>query len=632
MCRRASIFTLILSILASEVVSAQRPLGTDVSDYQTNVNWTAVKNAGEVFAWAKATEGTYFTNSYFAAQETGAKASGIYIGAYHYARPSIDTNITGALSADTEAASFWSVASNYVKDGGAYLVPMLDWEDTHATNGYDGFQGFTAARMSAWINQWCNDVSNDAAVMGVVAVQPVVYTGTWYSNPANGYPGLNTTVTNWPDWIADYSGLGAQTDSPASTYPWPGWNLWQYWDTNASGGDADVFNGSLADFAQNFIVGGTNAPIITNPTNLTVSPGGSTTFSATATGQPPLYFQWLFDGTSIPGATSSNYTITNAQVANAGNYVVVVSNSYAAVPATAAFLSVLSPLTNAPASVLDPAGMVNWWTADGNPNDIYGTNNAVPYNGLSYTNGEVGQAFRFDGLTSYLGVNGATNISPSWTVCLWVNRQNAPGTSATLMGNAIYALKLEQYGNTARQVGLSQLGAGDYFFIPAYTAPAGVWTHLAFVGTSTGVMLYTNGVFEGETNVSNFPLPRNDLGADTFSGAPTDFMLGSLDEIQVFSQALSSGQINAIYQAGSAGLVRAPEFTEVVSTNFGQVELSLRGQTGKPFALYSSTNLLSWTLLRTLSNPAGVTNYTDLSASDPYKFYRVLQLRAIPSL
>src|SRR5436190_22653059 len=123
---------------------AQRPLGTDVSGYQPSINWTTVKNGGVTFAWAKATEGASYINPYFTAQEAGAKGVGIYIGAYHFARPSNHPNITGANSADTEAAFFWSVAGNYVKNGGAYLVPMLDWEDIHATNGYNGFYGFSA--------------------------------------------------------------------------------------------------------------------------------------------------------------------------------------------------------------------------------------------------------------------------------------------------------------------------------------------------------------------------------------------------------------------------------------------------------------------------------------------------------
>ena len=42
--------------------------------------------------------------------------------------------------------------------------------------------------------------------------------------------------------------------------------------------------------------------------------------------------------------------------------------------------AVLAPLTNAFGSILAPANMVNWWTADGNANDIFGTNNATPCN------------------------------------------------------------------------------------------------------------------------------------------------------------------------------------------------------------------------------------------------------------
>src|SRR5947209_15501599 len=116
---------LVLAGLSAFHVSAlaQRPLGTDISGYQPSINWTTVKNAGVTFAWAKATEGTGYTNPYFTAQESGAKGVGIYIGAYHFARPSSHPNITGASSADSEAAYFWGVAGNYIKNTGAYCVP-----------------------------------------------------------------------------------------------------------------------------------------------------------------------------------------------------------------------------------------------------------------------------------------------------------------------------------------------------------------------------------------------------------------------------------------------------------------------------------------------------------------------------
>ena len=367
---RVVIFIVLVLGLAPGRALAQRALGTDVSAYQPSINWTTVKNAGVAFAWAKATEGTGWSSSYFAGQEANAVAVGIYIGAYHFARPSANPNLTGAKSADSEAWQFWRYASNYVKYGGSYCVPMLDWEDTGATIA----TGFTnATTMSAWVIQWCNTVSNYARAQGVSGLKPVIYTGAWYSKPSGTYCGLTTAVTSYPAWISYYPsgnstvGYGTPyplTDPmPTSTrcYPWTACNIWQYGDTNWSGGDADVSNGTLSQFVQMFVIGGTNAPIITtNPTNVTVAQGGSTTFVVRASGQAPLTYSWLFNGAVIPSATSSNYTIASVQSTNAGGYTAVVSNSYAKVPTTTAFLSVLTPspptITAQPVDVTAIAG------------------------------------------------------------------------------------------------------------------------------------------------------------------------------------------------------------------------------------------------------------------------------------
>jgi hypothetical protein len=51
------------------------------------------------------------------------------------------------------------------------------------------------------------------------------------------------------------------------------------------------------------------------------------TFTFTPTGTPLFVYQWRFNGTNISGATNQTLTITNAQLANAGNYSVVINNS-----------------------------------------------------------------------------------------------------------------------------------------------------------------------------------------------------------------------------------------------------------------------------------------------------------------
>lgn len=95
----------------------------------------------------------------------------------------------------------------------------------------------------------------------------------------------------------------------------------------------------------NSTVSTNGAPDITQqPASLTVTPGSTATFSVTATGTAPLFYQWLFDsaGTyvNIPGATNASFTITNAQTGNEGYYAVTVTNSVGATASDAAFLTV----------------------------------------------------------------------------------------------------------------------------------------------------------------------------------------------------------------------------------------------------------------------------------------------------
>jgi GH25 family lysozyme M1 (1,4-beta-N-acetylmuramidase) len=604
------ILVLGVSFLASAPARAQRPLGIDVYAGSGTITWSSVKNASFTFAWTKATEGTYYKDANFTNNEVNGKAAGVYMGAYDFCRPDLYSPVT-------EANYFWNYAGNYIKNDGKTLMPMLDVET---------FNGYTnASSYSDWVNQWCHSIQTNAAAHGVT-VTPVIYISACNASY------LNTSVSQWIPWIADYNGENAQTGTPWSTCTsyerWGSgvWKVWQFTSSaiisgvpgNSSGHcDEDVFNGSSADVFSTLVVG----PIaVTNPpADVTVALGGTAAFNVGASGSGTLRYQWSLNQTNIPGATNETYVISDVQPTNVGGYSVTISNNVGGIVSGPAYLTILS---NAPGSVLAPANMVNWWPAENTPVDIFGTNDATPYNGLYYTNGEIGAAFHFNG-SSYLLVNNATELAPSWTVCLWVNRQNAAGTSASLMGDGTYAIKLEQYNGT-REVGITQSGVADYIFSPAYTVPVNTWTHLAFVGTSTTVTLYVNGVLKGTVSASNFQLPCACIGGDLIgNGSLTDPMQGSLDEIQVYHRALSGSEIAAIYNVGSAGLVRLPEFIGV-NTGNGQIQLELMGQTGKTFTLYDSTDLLNWTLLGAVSNPTGAIQYQD-STGGPQKFYRVSQ-------
>jgi hypothetical protein len=72
----------------------------------------------------------------------------------------------------------------------------------------------------------------------------------------------------------------------------------------------------------------------------TVEEGETVTFQVTATGTPPLFYQWRKNGVNIPGATNDTLTITNVQVADGGSYSVVVANVVAAITSDAFLLIV----------------------------------------------------------------------------------------------------------------------------------------------------------------------------------------------------------------------------------------------------------------------------------------------------
>ncbi len=88
--------------------------------------------------------------------------------------------------------------------------------------------------------------------------------------------------------------------------------------------------------------------ITAQPQSQVVQVGGTVTFAATVSGSTPINYQWLKDSTPIAGATNATYTLTNAVVASAGSFSVVVSNSVSTETSNPARLSVAPRITTPP--------------------------------------------------------------------------------------------------------------------------------------------------------------------------------------------------------------------------------------------------------------------------------------------
>jgi hypothetical protein len=213
------------------------------------------------------------------------------------------------------------------------------------------------------------------------------------------------------------------------------------------------------------------APEFTQPTNQTVGVGATATFSVTVTnGTLPLSYQWEFNGSPltngvqngahISGATNATLTITNVQPADAGIYLVIVSNVVRSVTSSNAVLTVVTApqITNQPTSQSNWVGSIvtfsvgavgqvplryQWQTTNG-PNWVNLVNGGGHFvgvftNSLSITNAQTTNTGFYrvvvtnvvGSVTSSPAFLSVTNIPPAITVQP-TNQTVGVGSTATL--------------------------------------------------------------------------------------------------------------------------------------------------------------------------------------------------------
>ena len=102
-------------------------------------------------------------------------------------------------------------------------------------------------------------------------------------------------------------------------------------------------SGSTGGFIRRVSFGAAAPTITANPTDQSASPGGSATFNVTASGTPPLSYQWQRNNVNVPGATGTSYTLSPVQASDDGaEFTVVVTNSFGSTESQIARLTVLN--------------------------------------------------------------------------------------------------------------------------------------------------------------------------------------------------------------------------------------------------------------------------------------------------
>lgn len=127
-----------------------------------------------------------------------------------------------------------------------------------------------------------------------------------------------------------------------------------YWDSYASLSDNTNMSFGMIDNVK-FEVYVTNVPpyILSQPAGQSVKEGASATFTVQAGGTATLGYQWRFNGTPIPAATSSSFMRNSVQASDAGTYSVLITNMAGTVTSSGANLAV-APLLPLKFDVAEP--------------------------------------------------------------------------------------------------------------------------------------------------------------------------------------------------------------------------------------------------------------------------------------
>lgn len=199
--------------------------GIDVASYQGTVDWTAVARAGTSFALVKATEGTTYTNPYYAAQYSGALAAGLEVGSYAFARPDANNPVDQAK---------YLVGQSQPMTAGRTLPFMLDMEAPYSGTGVSNkCWNLTPALMTAWIRAYVDEVRT------LTGMPMLIYTNPdWWNVCTANSAAFSDQLLDIAYWSS-----AAPTTVPAS---WSQWTFWQYADAGTLPGDQDVFYGTRA--------------------------------------------------------------------------------------------------------------------------------------------------------------------------------------------------------------------------------------------------------------------------------------------------------------------------------------------------------------------------------------------------
>ncbi|MCM1103302.1 MAG: Ig-like domain-containing protein [Clostridium sp.] len=180
--------------------------GIDVSKWNGNINWTAVKNSGVSYVIIRcgfrgSTQGALIEDAMFRKNIEGAQAAGIQVGVYFY------TQAVNEVEAVEEASMVLALVQKY-------RISYPIFIDTEASGGRA--DGISRETRTAVCRAFCETIRNAGYTPGIYASK------SWFLDKLNA-----SSLSSYKIWLAQYATKPTYTGR---------YDLWQYSDKGTING------------------------------------------------------------------------------------------------------------------------------------------------------------------------------------------------------------------------------------------------------------------------------------------------------------------------------------------------------------------------------------------------------------
>jgi uncharacterized repeat protein (TIGR01451 family) len=378
------------------------------------------------------------------------------------------------------------------------------------------------------------------------------------------------------------------TDRVITAVPNLGWVFGQWHDGNTQNPRTVTMPASGAKYTAYFT--NQTPQIATQPQDVTVGVGQNATFSVQAAAHTgaPYVFYWYKQGALAAqntAATASDFTVANVQLADAGEYRVVVSNAVAGGSANSRIATLT--VTNPPAA---PA----LWFSNTTSVVINDASKASLYPSTITLSGLAGTVVK-----ATVTLHGLTHPWPQDVGALLVGPQ---GQKILLMANA---------------------GGGNAISGVELTFDDAAATALDDATPITSRECKPGFSPTGETFFTPAPAPPYGTALSALAGADPNgvWSLYLQDDQPGDSGSLAGGWTLALV-LNSPVNPNTPTLGAPSRLPNGQFQFTLSGAAGSNYEIRATSDLVNWKILRTITMGATASNILDASTNLTLRFYR----------